>query len=244
MRLRMVITVISALIIGGTVSTQDTNPASSFRNLNKTEVSDLKQGKIIYRQPANWKDLSLPESSPFFKEIITDNHKVNHNYIAEVILILRNSDAQGAIPEMKSRLLAFDQYTGILYKSIRTDRYFELFDWINVTKRAGTLEHGSVTTEQYMNPFGEYTTNYDWSFSDDSLAFSGVNTSVLTYQGVRAVTPGNMIWRFKAYKQDEYTIFYGLGAIKCFDMFGTFRERLSVSFMGRIEAFFRYIYGQ
>jgi len=51
-----------------------------------------------------------------------------------------------------------------------------------------------------------------------------------------------MVWRLEAYAEGDRWILYGIGAVKAFDMFGLLRDRLSASFMGRIEAFFGYMY--
>ena len=55
-------------------------------------------------------------------------------------------------------------------------------------------------------------------------------------------SPGDMVWRLEAYAEEDRWILYGIGAVKAFDMLGLLRDRLSESFMGRIEAFFGYMY--
>jgi hypothetical protein len=144
-----------------------------------------------------------------------------------------------------ARLLDFEGYAGIPYWSSRKEKYYELFDWVRVvsgpTKGARGLS-GEVETLQFMEPFGEYGSKYAWSYKDADLLFSGFNTTHLSYDGIKAVSPGNLIWRFGAYRDGDFWLFYGLGAVKAFDMFGVLRERLSASFMGRIEAFFKHSY--
>ena len=44
------------------------------------------------------------------------------------------------------------------------------------------------------------------------------------------------------FPKDGATFLYGVGAVKTFDLLGLFGERLRTSFMGRIQAFFSYIY--
>jgi hypothetical protein len=227
------------------VGAQDVHPASAFRNLSSSELGALTTGQTIFRQPENWRGLSVPASASFYKEIEDSVRKGGHNYIGEVILVLPKGQAEELLPVLKDRLLDFEGYAGIPYWSQRNERFYDLFDWVRSTKgpAAGSRgAKGSLETLQYMAPFGEYGSVYLWDFGADSLFFSGENTSHLSYDGFKAVSPGNLIWRLRAYRQGEFWVFYGLGAVKAFDMFGALRSRLSASFMGRIEAFFRHVY--
>lgn len=219
--------------------------AARFRNLTEQETLQLASGQTVFRQPDNWRGLSVPASASFYKEIEDTIRKGGHNYIGEVILVLPKDQAEALLPVLKDRLLDFEGYAGIPYWSRRNEKFYDLFDWVRGTKgpAAGSRgAKGSLETLQFMEPFGEYGSVYAWDFRDGSLFFSGENTSHLSYDGFKAVSPGNLIWRLSAYRQGELWVFYGLGAVKAFDMFGVLRSRLSASFMGRIEAFFRHVY--
>ncbi len=233
---------ILSFIVIYALSAQSTNPVSSFRNLNRAAREALSRGEIVFRQPTGWRDLSIPLTSPFYKETEETIRKENHNYIGEVIVVMTRAEATEKLPQLTARLLNFEGYAGIPYWSERNERQYDLFDWIKVTDGNRAAQAGWVKTTQFMLPFGEYSSNYEWNFLADRLTYAGINTTPLSYKGVRAVSPGNMIWRFSAYYEGDYCILYGLGAVKAFDLFGALKERLSASFMGRIEAFFRYVY--
>jgi len=226
------------------VWSQENIPVNLFRNLTKSDSAALGNGETVFRQPSSWKDLSLPLSSPFYKEIEDVIKKGNQNYIGEILLVMPEIEGDTVISEISSRLVDFEHYAGMPYWSERKKRYYDLFDWIKVNKGTREISKGFVETTQFMKPFGEYSASYNWAFGKDLLIFSGVNTTPITYKGVWAVNAGNMVWLFRAYSKDNYWIFYGLGAVKAFDLYGALRDRLSVSFMGRIEAFFRYAYGE
>lgn len=222
------------------------SPAGAFRNLSADESRALAAGETLFRQPGNWRGLSMPADAPFYKEIEDELRRGGHNYVGEVIMVLPRERAEALIPTLRARLLAFENYAGIPYWSPRKEKFYELFDWVRVAAGPGPGARGAsgkADTRQYMEPFGEYGSAYEWEFGADALRFSGANTSALSYDGVRAVAPGNLIWRLRAYRAGERWVFYGLGAVKAFDMLGLLRERLSASFMGRIEAFFKYAYG-
>lgn len=240
---KITVTVLSVMLLMQPFWSQEISPVNSFRNLKTSDIETLSSGKTVFRQPASWKDLSIPLSSPFYKEIEDMIRKGNHNYIGEVILVLRLEDGQKAISEVSTRLLNFDNFAGMPYWSERKKRFYDLFDWIKINKDLRETSGGLVEATQFMKPFGEYSASYTWKFGKDTLVFSGINTSPISYKGVRAVTVGNMVWCLRAYTQGDYWVFYGIGAVKAFDLYGALRDRLSTSFMGRIEAFFKYAYG-
>jgi len=219
------------------------SPVNLFNNLDATGISILNSGKTLFREPKNWNDLSIPASAPFYGEVQEMVRKVNPNYIGEVLLLMPRDKASIILPGVLDRLLAFEHYAGVPYWSKQRSRYYNLFDWVKITSdlKMGTI--GSVETRQYMKPFGEYGSTYVWSLSEKSILFSGINTTTLSYDAIKAVSPGNMVWQLNAYIVDDYWLFYGLGTVKAFDLFGAMRERLTTSLMGRIEAFFRYVYG-
>lgn len=217
-------------------------PVAGFRNLAAEDVLLLSQGQTVFRQPDNWRGLSVPVSAAFYNEVEDTIRKGGHNYIGEVILVLPMAQAEALIPALKKRLLDFEGYAGIPYQARRSKRWYDLFDYVKVVGGSTNSNGGLVDVLQFMEPFGEYGSTFEWSIKADSLTYSGRNTSSLSYKGVRAVSPGNLIWRFHAYPVEGYWLFYGLGAVKAFDLFGTLHDRLSASFMGRIEAFFRHVY--
>ncbi len=223
-------------------STGTNSPVSTFRNLSQEELALLSQGQTVFRQPDDWKGLSMPATASFYKEIEDTIRKGSHNYIGEVILVLPMAQAELLLPMLKERLLNFEGYAGIPYQARRSKRWYDLFDYVKVIKGTGNNNEGTVDVLQFMEPFGEYGSTFEWAIKTGSLKYAGINTSSLSYKGVRAVAPGNLLWRFHAYPAGTHWVFYGLGAVKAFDLFGTLHDRLSASFMARIEAFFRHVY--
>jgi hypothetical protein len=219
-------------------------PVTLFRNLDKDQLAHLAAGGTLFREPSGWKDLSVPASAPFYSEIEETVRKGGHNYLGEVLVVMPRSQATAVLPALAGRLLDFEHYAGIPYWSKQKNKYYELYNWVRVSSGSRSGKQGSVATEQFMKPFGEYGAAYTWSIADRSLSYSGINTTPLFYDSIKAVLPGNMLWRLEAYAVDDVWVFYGLGAVKAFDLFGALRDRLSTSFMGRIEAFFKHIYGE
>ena len=183
---------------------------AGFRNLASEDLLLLSQGQIVFRQPDNWKDLSVPASATFFKEIEETIRKGGHNYIGEVILVLPKTQGDALLPLLKEKLLDFENYAGIPYQARRSKRWYDLFDYVKVVGGTKNPAGGSVEVLQFMEPFGEYGSTFEWSIKENLVAYSGRNTSSLSYKGIRAVSSGNLIWRFHAYQVQDQWIFYGL----------------------------------
>ena len=77
----------SSLIFAQTTASMNTAIAG-FRNLASEDLLLLSQGQTVFRQPDNWRGLSVPVSASFYKEIEDTIRKGGHNYLGEVILVL------------------------------------------------------------------------------------------------------------------------------------------------------------
>lgn len=213
-----------------------------FRNLSSEEAAAVSSGKSVFRQPSGWKDLSVPAAAPFAKDIEETVRKLGANYIGEVVLVLPKTANPDLLAVLVRNLADVESHVGIPYWSVRNQEYFDLYSRAKVTERTGIWVEGGLTADLYMKPFDEYRARYDWSLRGDRLSFSSVNLTQLSYRGRKAVNSRDMVWRMEAYAVGDHWILYGVGAVKAFDMLGLLRDRLSESFMGRIEAFFGYMY--
>ncbi len=215
-----------------------------FRNLSSEEAAAVSAGKSVFRQPAGWKDLSVPAAAPFAKDIEDTGRKLGGNYIGEVVLGLPKAANPDLLAILARNLADVESHVGIPYWSRRYKKNFDLFTWVKVLERTGGEPEGGLSSEQYMKPFDPYRARYSWSLQGDRLAFLSTNLTHLSYDGKKAVAPGEMVWRLEVYAEGDRWVLYGIGAVKAFDMLGLLRDRLSESFMGRIEAFFGYMYKQ
>ena len=215
-----------------------------FGNLTETEKASILRGRSIFRQPRVWAELSVPPGAPFAKELKEAVRKQGANYIGEVIMMVSRSENPDLLAGLVRDLADVERHVGIPYWSKRNKHYYDLFDKMVILQRSGTETAGELTAEQHMEPFDDYRSRYSWSLNGDRLSFLSTNLTHLAYGGRKAVSPGNMVWRLEAYADGDRWVLYGIGAVRAFDMFGLLRDRLSASFMGRIEAFFGYMYGK
>ncbi|HSV55684.1 MAG TPA: DUF6675 family protein, partial [Magnetospirillaceae bacterium] len=216
--------------------------APPFRNLTAKESAALAEGKSVFRQPLGWRDLSAPAGAPFSRDVEDMVRRLGANYLGEVILVLPRADNPDLLANLARALADVESHVGIPYWSRRHRKHFDLFDRVAVVERSGNETEGGLTADQLMEPFDLYRARHSWSLRDGRLSFRSENLTHIAYDGRNAVFPGQMVWRLEAYAEGGYWVLYGIGAVRAFDMFGLLRDRLSASFLGRIEAFFGHIY--
>ncbi len=183
--------------------------------------------------------LSLPPSAHGATEVIASLTRLRPNYLVEVVA---SQDSQSGSPDVLSDFASIldniPGYVGIPYYSVSFNHTYPLFDKAVVTSRVATGGGASTEALMHMKPFDDYRARYSWERGPDWLTFSGRNLDSLVYFGISAVQPGNMLWYLCAYRSEGRTWFYGIGAVRAFDLLGAVRSKLEPSFVGRTQAFF------
>jgi hypothetical protein len=215
-----------------------------FQGLSESELSTLKQAKPLIRQTASARSLSLAAPGPYPDEIRNAIRTLDANYVGEVIMVVQGSDSATVLNKIAKDLADVEGYVGIPYFSRQTNTTYYLFDKISVVERTVQPAGQTVVADQHMKPFADYRARYAYELRGDELRFQSENLTPILYKGFAAVAPGHMVWYLYGFRNDGATFLYGVGAVKAFDMLGIFGERLKVSFMGRIQAFFSYLYAK
>ena len=195
----------------------------------------------MIRQLDTASKLSLAPFSAEASAILKEIAQLNPNYLVEVIALVPYTPGAKQIERLAITLSDIQGYIGIPYYSVREKKTYDLFDKVNILLRK-TIPGGElIEAEQHMKPFEDYKASYEYRISADSLIFRSVNLSHIAYKGIRSVAPGNMKWYLYVFHSDGFLVYYGIGAVKAFDMVGLIRDRLEVSFIGRVGAFFDYM---
>lgn len=214
--------------------------AGPFAGLSAAEEAALARGEALVRTPSGASRLSPPEGAPGAGELLESMQRLKPNYLVEVIAVVRGGDP-AVLDRLASALSSPEGWVGIPYFSKRHDRTYDLYDLSAATSRSRLPDGESFEARHHMQPFENYTARYELKRTAESLVFSGATTSPLVYKGVRATGPGDLQWRILAWKGPDAWYFYGVGAVRAFDLFGAARERLEPSFIGRTEAFFEFM---
>jgi hypothetical protein len=219
-------------------------PASlplEITGLSTQKIELLKNGEALIRQLDTASKLSLAPFSAEASAILKEIAQLNPNYLVEVIALVPYTPGAKQIERLAITLSDIQGYIGIPYYSVREKKTYDLFDKVNILLRK-TIPGGElIEAEQHMKPFEDYKASYEYRISADSLIFRSVNLSHIAYKGIRSVAPGNMKWYLYVFHSDGFLVYYGIGAVKAFDMVGLIRDRLEVSFIGRVGAFFDYM---
>lgn len=204
--------------------------------LSEAELAALGRGETVVRSLGSWKELAAP--GPQAIAIRDEVRPINPNYLVEVIVRVPRKGNEKALERLASALADVEGYVGIPYYSTQYKRAYKLFSSTRVLGRnEGPDGIVSIDAAQAMQPFGELRMRYELRASAKLLRFRGTNSDTISYQGIKAVRPGQLVWQIAAYPDGDSFFFYGVGAVKAFDMLGALRGRMETSFVGRAEAF-------
>jgi hypothetical protein len=206
--------------------------------LGSAELVTLEQGKPVFRILGKSSELSLPAMVPGGSAALDAVSRLAPNYLVEVIASYPAKGHEAAFPSLAATLANVEGYVGLPYYSEKYAKTYDLFDSAKVLSRDSRGGQSVIEALMHMKPFDEYKVRYQCEATQASLVFSGSNLDYLVYKGIKAVKPGEMIWRIVAYRSGDRLYFHGIGAVKAFDMFGAVRDRLEPSFVGRTKAFF------
>jgi len=218
-------------------------PAGPFPGLGDGDLAALGRGEALLRTPSTASQLTPPLGAPGVDELMASMKRLGPNYLVEMIARVHGGDA-GILDRLVAALSTPEAWVGIPYYSVRQGRTYDLYDLSVATARTRVSDGEQIEARHHMQPFEPYTARYEYHRGPASLLFSGSTTAPLVYKGIRAVGPGELQWRILAWKSGEFWYFYGVGAVRAFDLFGAARDRLEPSFIGRTEAFFKFMRGR
>jgi hypothetical protein len=229
-------------LCSGTVFSQG---IASSLVLGAEDAVRLGRGEAVVRTVDDPSKLSLAAEGEFADQLRSRIASLKPNYISEVMLTIPYR--KGAIEELAAVLANVKGYVGIEYYSKRNKVTTPLFDKVDLAARRSFAGGEVIEATQHMEPFSDYGCTYRYRVKaspagpGSELFFIAENTSPIGYNGVQAVTPGNMAWVLYAFPAGDRIVFYGVGGVRAFDMLGALRDRLEPAFIGRVEAFFGYM---
>lgn len=220
-----------------------------FNNqLTATEKAKLNRGEIIIRNIDKAKYISLLPVSPTSEKCINIIKDLNPNYLAEVIQVFPYEQNKN-LPQMLEKALSdVENFKKIPYYSVRNKTWYDLFSEVKITKQTENTENTdvykkTVNTDIKMNPFEPFSIAWSVEEKEDEIFFVAENTTKVTYNGFKCVSPSNMKWVICMFKSDDSLILYGAGAVSGASIF-FLRDRIENSFIGRVTSFCNYIYGK
>jgi len=204
-------------------------------------------GALVIRNVADPSLIALGVPGPAAVALRLKVASLKPNYLTEAMAWVPAADIKAATAILKrlaSTLADPRGYIGIPYWSARNQKTYDLFDKMEVRGRSALPGGEAIEVLQHMEPFDAFRARYEYRLDGDGLRFTASNLDpiIYSYRKFSAVSPDGMLWAILAYRQEGRVFFYGVGAVKTFDLFGAFRDRLEPSFMGRVKAFFTAMY--
>ncbi len=223
-------------------------PSSSvpvmLSGLSTQEATSLLGGEALIREIKTHTALTLSGFDDEAMKIKKEIAALSPNYITEVIALIPYRDSANQIGKLATVLSDLDSYVGIPYWSAQMQKTYDLFDKMTITVKKQIPGGTYLESVQHMKPFEDYKASYEYRMSNDALIFHSTNLSHLVYKGIRSVAPKGMHWYLYVFRNESNLVYYAVGAVKAFDMMGLIRERLKVSFIGRVDAFFKHMFAQ
>jgi len=236
------IAALALLLAGSTAFGQSALPPLA---VGIEDAAKLSRGEAVIREVRDARALALTAKGATADRLRSRIAALKPNYLSEVIFEL--PQREGALDSLTSTLADVKSYMKIRYWSKRQKTSYDLFDRMDISERRATQGGEMIDVLEHMEPFADFACRYSYarlspsSGAGDELFFECENTSPISLQGIAAVTSGHMLWMLYAFPSEGKIIFYGVGAVRAFDMFGAIRDRLKVSFLSRVEAFFGYM---
>jgi hypothetical protein len=247
--MRTILRALASLLLLSGVWAAFAAPPAPLRYLNADEAARLGRGETVIRSVADYRKLALSASGKVADELRASVAAIKPNYLSEVIAIATvkdDAEAEALLGRLQTALSDPRGFVGIPYWSTRNKKTYDLFDKMEIRSRAALPGGESVEVLQHMEPFDDFRARYEYSQADAALRFTGRNLDpiIYSYRNFKAVATGDMLWSLYVVRDGGRMVFYGVGAVRAFDLLGAFRDRLEASFTGRIEAFFGYMSGK
>jgi hypothetical protein len=220
---------------------------AEFTVLTQAERASLSKGEAVFRSLSSHRKLAMPAGAPYAAELLESMKQLGPNYLGETIMVIPK--AKGG-PDLLARLAALLEdtagYKGIPYWSEANERFYDLFAKSSQLSKAAAGDTVTIEALHYMEPFDEYRARYTLRSGRGSLYYAGENLTPLVYEyrDIKVLDPGKMRWVLSAYDAGDRYVLYGVGAAKAFDMMGLFRGKIETSLVGRIKAFFGFVFGK
>lgn len=208
------------------------------------EAESLIKGQPLLREVSVPSRLSLAPFDAEAESIRGEIERLKPNYLTEIVALVPYRAGAGQVDKLAAALSDLAGYVGIPYWSVSMQKTYDLFDRMEVLVRKPLPGGVYLEASQHMKPFDDYKASYEYRKNGDSLVFRSSNLTHLSYKGVRSVSPGSMKWFLYVFHRGDFLVYYGAGAVKAFDMLGLIRDRLEVSFIGRVDAFFDHMFAR
>lgn len=209
------------------------------QKLTDSQIQDLKSGKVIIRNLKSAKETSLSTSNVYANKFVNELKSTNPTHFAEVIQVRPYKDHENLIKELEELVSDIKSYKQIPYYAERQGAWAAMFTKSEVL----SCSRGNLTNIYNavfrMPPFAQFKAQVSTTQIGDTLYFATVNKETIEYKVFDAVKAGKMECGLVLFRQGDYWILYGAGAVKTNDSF-FLKKRVNTAFVNRIKDFSMY----
>ena len=212
---------------------------------SENDLELLNRGIPVIRRLDSIRNVQTAGKSSNQRELIQHFSDLRPNFLAEAIFLLPVPEGQeeAILNEVTALLQNFGGYEEIPYYSQRNRAWFQLFYDVELLNfRQQTAEISKAELSMQLLPFDPGVMTFSFEHDGEHLSFQNWNRDPLYYRSVKAVKEERMQTGLVVENHPGALVFYGLGGAKAFTFFGLFGKRLETAFLGRVEAFFSWLY--
>ncbi|MBQ1643624.1 MAG: hypothetical protein II103_03735 [Treponema sp.] len=209
------------------------------QKLTDSQIQDLKSGKVIIRNLKSAKETSLSTSNVYANKFVNELKSISPTHFAEVIQVRPYKDHENLIKELEELVSDIKSYKQIPYYAERQGAWAAMFTKSEVL----SCSRGNLTNVYNavfrMPPFAQFKAQVSTTQIGDTLYFATVNKETIEYKIFDAVKAGKMECGLVLFRQGDYWILYGAGAVKTNASF-FLKKRVNTAFVNRIKDFSMY----
>lgn len=220
----------------------DDTASLPLKGISEAEMDVLKSGGSVFTSLDSAEDLRLEPINELSSLLKEQMDEVDPNFLAEIIMYIPIDSSRNNLEYVRETLMDVKKFDGIPYYSQEHEKYFPLFEDTEILSSRIDGNTHTIRVQHGMMPFKPYEAEYSLIQNDRELLFTGKNSSRIKYNRFKAVDEGeylNLLW---IRDEGDRLFIYGAGGVNAFTFFGFFGNRMEVSFMGRVDAFFNWYY--
>lgn len=208
-------------------------------NLAEAQIQELKSGKVIIRNLKSPKETSLETNNIYANKFLKELKASSPTHFAEIIQVRPYKGSENLINELALLVMDIGSYRKIPYYAERQGAWASMFTKAEVV----SCSRGNLTSVYNavfrMPPFSEFDAVVSTTQIGDTLYFSTKNKGKIEYKIFSAVKPEKMECGLVLFREGDYWILYGAGAVKT-EASLFVKKRVNTAFVNRIKDFSMY----
>ena len=215
---------------------------ATFNNrLSSEEKAKLDRGEVIIRNIDSVKNVCITENA-HTKKILSTIKKLSPNYCAEIIQIRPYKGNEDLQDKINTSLLKIDDYVGIPYWSVRTQKWYELYSSAEITHASIEGNTTKIDCILEMSLFGKFKSKILIEETPDYYFYNLKNMEDLIYhKKFTAVKSEKMESCITVFRDGDNWVLYGIGGVNALKLW-FIEERVETSFINRIKTFCNFIF--